>query len=104
MASFMWKLVKINKSWVPPLEFIYPTSGIWYKDQFYQYVFILYYTIMAFGRNEFAPSTTIEVNLVIIVIVHFCWIYDDRIKYVCGLYLWYDVRFDLINEAKIERV
>lgn len=63
-SCFLWYVFKIQKEWIPPLNFIYGETDIWYKGSLYQYVFMLYYGVMAFGRNEIAPSTSFELLFV----------------------------------------
>ena len=62
-----------NKSWIPPLDFIWAGSDKIYqfydKDTVYRYMVSLYCAVLALGGNEMGPRTDAEIFLMILVLL-----------------------------------
>jgi hypothetical protein len=68
-TCFYWYVFKIEKDWIPPMEFIYKKSTLYEKNNTYQYFFCMYYAMMAFGRNDVSPRSNLELVFICITMI-----------------------------------
>ncbi|CAI2376170.1 unnamed protein product [Moneuplotes crassus] len=58
-ACIWWIIVKVEKSWVPNMDFIFYSTQIYKEGIWHQYWSSIYHSVMLFGINEMAARTTL---------------------------------------------
>ncbi len=63
-ACFFFYVVLIEHEYIPTLEFIYGKTDMYEKNNTSKYFLMLYYAVMAFGRNDITPRTNLELAFI----------------------------------------
>ena len=48
-------IVKQNKEWIPPLDYVYITTDLYDKNNFYKYCSSVYHSVLMLGGNDVGP-------------------------------------------------
>jgi hypothetical protein len=63
-ACFFYYVVIIEYDYIPTLDFIYGKTTMYEQNNTYKYFLMLYYAVMAFGRNDVTPRSNLELAFI----------------------------------------
>jgi hypothetical protein len=62
-ACIWFILVKVEKNWVPTMDYIFAGTELYDEEIFWQYCNSVYHSVMLFGVNEMASRTSLVLSL-----------------------------------------
>lgn len=68
-ACFFWYVIDKNEVYIPTYDFIYSKTDLYEQNNTFKYFVMLYYAVMAFGRNDVTPRTSLELTFISYVMI-----------------------------------
>ena len=62
-------IVKQNKTWIPPLDYIYLMTELYNESQLYQYSLSVYHAFLILGINDIGPRNTFQIIFICVMFI-----------------------------------
>jgi len=59
-ACFFFYVIQVEQIYIPTYDFIYGKTDFYSQNNVFKYFVMLYYAVMAFGRNDVTPRSNLE--------------------------------------------
>ena len=62
-------IVKQNKEWIPPLDYVYITTNLYEESNFYKYCSSMYHSVLMLGGNDLGPRGEFQYIFISLILV-----------------------------------
>ena len=60
LACLWFRIVKENRLWIPPLDYVYITTNLYEESSLYQYTNTFYHAVLMIGGNDIGPRNEFQ--------------------------------------------
>ena len=69
LGCLWYFIVKQEKAWIPPLDYVFITTDIYNESSFYKYVSSLYHAVLMLGGNDVGPRDAFQTTFVTFMLI-----------------------------------